>query len=130
MKYISCCAALPGIRRGARIGASAGPSSGVLAPPYGPGAGCVGCPPVAARRGAHDVKFTGVRSVCNFSESDVIRGDAAGLWSGTVPFGSSPVHGARLAAHYMAAMGLWRPPGSLGADLIMLCYNCFPDLSK
>ena len=83
-----------GIRRGARIGASAEPPSGVLAPPYGPGAGCVGCPTVAARRWAYDVEFTGVGSVHYFPESDVIRGDAAGLWSGTVPVGGNTFRGA------------------------------------
>ena len=46
---------------------------------------------------------------------------------------------ARRVAHYMAAMGLWRLPGSPGApgplptsscNDCMLCDNCFPDLSK
>ena len=46
---------------------------------------------------------------------------------------------ARRAAHYMAAMGLWHPPGFPGApgplptsscNDCMLCDNCFPDLSK
>ena len=32
----------------------------------------------------------GVGSICDISESDIFRGDAAGLWSGTVPLGSSP----------------------------------------
>ena len=51
----------------------------------------------------------------------------------------APSPRARRAAHYMAAMGLWRPPGGLGApgplptsscNDCMLCDNCFPDLSK
>ena len=40
--------AFPGIRRGSRIGASPEPPSGVLATPYGPGGGCVGCPTATA----------------------------------------------------------------------------------
>ena len=45
----------------------------------------------------------------------------------------------RRAAHYMAAMGLWRPPGSQGApgplptsscNACMMCADCFPDLRK
>ena len=40
--------ALPGVRRGARIGTSAEPPSGVLASSYETCGGCVGCPPVAA----------------------------------------------------------------------------------
>ena len=45
----------------------------------------------------------------------------------------------RRAAHYMAAMGLWRPPGSQGTpgplptsacNACMMCANCFPDLQK
>ena len=51
----------------------------------------------------------------------------------------APSPRARRAAHYMAAMGLWRPPGSPGAprpmptsssNECMLCGNCFLDLSK
>ena len=45
----------------------------------------------------------------------------------------------RRAAHYMAAMSLWRPPGSQGAPVplptsscnaCMMCADCFPDLRK
>ena len=45
----------------------------------------------------------------------------------------------RRAAHYMAAMGLWRPPGSQGApgplptsscNACMMCADCFLDLRK
>ena len=51
----------------------------------------------------------------------------------------APSPRAQRAAHYMAAMGLWRPHGSQGApgplltsscNDCMLCDNCFPDLSK
>ena len=35
----------------------------------------------------HDVQIAGVRPVCNFVESDVIRGDAVGIWPGTVSVG-------------------------------------------
>ena len=51
----------------------------------------------------------------------------------------APSPRARRAAHYMTAMGLWRPPGGTGApgplptsscNDGMLCDNCFPDLSK
>ena len=45
----------------------------------------------------------------------------------------------RRAANYMAAMGVWRPPGSQGAlgplptsscNACMMCADCFPDLRK
>ena len=45
----------------------------------------------------------------------------------------------RRAAHYIAAMGLWRPPGTQGApgplltsscNACMMCADCFPDLRK
>ena len=45
----------------------------------------------------------------------------------------------RRAAHYMAAMGLWHPPGFKGApgplpisscNACMMCADCFPDLRK
>ena len=51
----------------------------------------------------------------------------------------APSPRARRAAHYMAAMGLWRLHGSQGApgplatsscNDCMLCDNCFPDLCK
>ena len=51
----------------------------------------------------------------------------------------TPSPRARQAAHYMAAMGLWRPYGSQGApgplptsscNDCILCDNCFPDLRK
>ena len=51
----------------------------------------------------------------------------------------APSHRVRRAAHYMAAMGLWRPPctqGILGplpsssCNACMTCSDCFPDLPK
>ena len=51
----------------------------------------------------------------------------------------APSPRARRAAHYMAAMGLWRPQGSQDApgpmltssrNDCMLCNNCLPDLRK
>ena len=50
----------------------------------------------------------------------------------------SPAPCIRRAAYLMAAMGLWRPPGGLGAPgpvsisscgYCMSCSACFPDLS-
>ena len=49
----------------------------------------------------------------------------------------APSHRVRWAAHYMAAMGLWRPsctqgiPGPLpysSCNACMTCSDCFPDL--
>ena len=74
----------------------------------------------------------------------MFRGDAAGLWSGTVPLGSSPgcvtvSICVRRAAHYMTAMRLWRPTGGPGApgplpisscNNCVLCQDCFPKLDK
>ena len=51
----------------------------------------------------------------------------------------SPVPRAHRAAHYMSAMGLWRPPGGPGipgplpvssCNDCMKCYTCFPGLSS
>ena len=51
----------------------------------------------------------------------------------------SPLPRVRRAAHYMAAMGLWRPPGGPGApepiptsscNNCMQCANCFPTMDK
>ena len=48
-------------------------------------------------------------------------------------------HRVRRAAHYMAAMGLWRPPSTQGihgplpsssCNACMLCSDCFPDLPQ
>ena len=48
-------------------------------------------------------------------------------------------HQVRRAAHYMAAMGLWRPPSTPGVpgplsssscNACMMCSDCFPDLPK
>ena len=48
-------------------------------------------------------------------------------------------HRVRRAAHYMAAMGLWRPPCTQGIpgpsssslyNACMTCSDCFPDLTK
>ena len=48
-----------------------------------------------------------------------------------------PSYRVRRAAHYMAAMGLWRPPSSQGVrgplpsatcNACMSCSDCFPDL--
>ena len=50
-----------------------------------------------------------------------------------------PSHHVRQAAHYMVAMGLWRPPGTPGVpgplpssscNECMMCADCFPDLPK
>ena len=49
----------------------------------------------------------------------------------------APTHRVRRAAHYMAAMGLWRPPYTPGVpgpipssscNACMMCSDCFPDL--
>ena len=49
----------------------------------------------------------------------------------------APSHRVRRAAHYMSAMGLWRPPITQGApgplltsscNACMMCSDCFPDL--
>ena len=51
----------------------------------------------------------------------------------------APSHRVRRAAHYMAAMGLWRPPCTQGipgplpsssCNACMTCSDCFPDLPK
>ena len=51
----------------------------------------------------------------------------------------APSHRVRRAAHYMAAMGLWRPPctpeipgplPSSSCNACMTCSDCFPDLPK
>ena len=51
----------------------------------------------------------------------------------------APTHRVRRAAHYMAAMGLWRPPSTQGihgplpwssCNACMSCADCFPDLPK
>ena len=51
----------------------------------------------------------------------------------------APSHRVRRAAHYMSAMGLWRPPGTQGApgplptsscNACKMCSDCFPDLPK
>ena len=51
----------------------------------------------------------------------------------------APSHRVRRAAHYMAAMGLWRPPSTHGVlgplpssscNDCMMCSDCFPDLPK
>ena len=47
-----------------------------------------------------------------------------------------PSHRVRRAAHYMAAMGLWRPPSTQGilssssCNVCMSCADCFPDLPE
>ena len=50
-----------------------------------------------------------------------------------------PSHRVRRAAHYMAAMGLWRTPSTPGVpgplpssscNACMMCSDCFPDLPK
>ena len=51
----------------------------------------------------------------------------------------APSHRVRRAAHYMAVMGLWRPPSTQGVpgalpssscNACMMCSDCFPDLPK
>ena len=51
----------------------------------------------------------------------------------------APSHRVRRVAHYMAAMGLWRPPCTQGmpgplpsssCNSCMTCSDCFPDLPK
>ena len=51
----------------------------------------------------------------------------------------APTHRVRWAAHYMAAMGLWRPPSTQGiqgplpsssCNDCMSCSDCFPDLPQ
>ena len=51
----------------------------------------------------------------------------------------APSHRVWWAAHYMSAMGLWRPPGTQGApgplptsscNACMMCSDSFPDLPK
>ena len=46
----------------------------------------------------------------------------------------APSHRVRRAAHYMAAMGLWRPPctplPSSSCNACMTCSDCFPDLPR
>ena len=51
----------------------------------------------------------------------------------------APTHRVRRAAHYMATMGLWRPPSTPGVpglipsspcNACMMCADCFPDLPK
>ena len=51
----------------------------------------------------------------------------------------APVHSVRWAAHYMAAMRLWRPPSIQGihdpmssssCNACMSCADCFPDLPQ
>ena len=51
----------------------------------------------------------------------------------------APTHRVRRAAHYMAAMGLWRPPSMQGiqgplpsssCNACMSCSDCFPDLPQ
>ena len=51
----------------------------------------------------------------------------------------TPSHLVRQAAHYMAAMGLWRPPSSPGVpgplpssscNACMSCSDCFPNIPE
>ena len=51
----------------------------------------------------------------------------------------APSHRVRRAAHYMAAMGLWRPPSAQGihgplpsssCNQCLSCADCFPDLPQ
>ena len=51
----------------------------------------------------------------------------------------APTHHIQQTAHYMAAMGLWRPPSTPGVpgpipssscNACMMCSDCFPDLPK
>ena len=72
---------------------------------------------ITARRWSHHVEFAGARPVCYIAESDVIRGDAIGIWPGTIPVGGDPVCGAisTCPAGSPLLMGLWCPPGSQGA---------------
>ena len=51
----------------------------------------------------------------------------------------APSHRVQRAAHYMAAMGLWRPPCTQGipvplpsstCNTCMTCSDCVPDLPK
>ena len=51
----------------------------------------------------------------------------------------APTHRVRRVAHYVAAMGLWRPPSTPGVlgpipssscNACMMCCDCFPDLPK
>ena len=51
----------------------------------------------------------------------------------------APSHRVRRVAHYMAAMGLWRPPSTQGipgplpsssCNACMMCSDCFPDLPE
>ena len=74
----------------------------------------------------------------NRTSSEVMR-----VVFGQAPFPADAMHQVvpsyrvRRAAHYMAAMGLWRPPSSQGGrgplpsatcNACMSCSDCFPDL--
>ena len=74
----------------------------------------------------------------NWTSSEVMR-----VAFGRAPFLADamqqvvPSYRVRQAAHYMAAMGLWRPPSSQGVrgplpsatcNACMSCSDCFPDL--
>ena len=59
----------------------------------------------------------------------------AGLIMSNCRFSANSWHRVRRAAHYMSAMGLWRPPGTQGApgplptsscNSCMMCSDCFP----
>ena len=77
----------------------------------------------AALQLQHDVglilsNLHGSRPICDVTEQDVVRSDAGVHRSRTVPDGGlqsvAPSHRVRWAAHYMAAMGLWRLPSTPG----------------
>ena len=67
--------------------------------------------PVTTRRRIDDVQPTGVRKICHIAESDIIRSNAPGIWSGTVSFGSLHVPAGQLTT--------WRRWGCGVRDLVM-----------
>ena len=105
----------------------------VLGTSHGKREDTLGRSTATARRWADTIERTGSPAACNGTESNVIRRDAGRQRS------AMPSYRVHRAAHYMMAMGLWRPPttsdirGPLPlatCNACMSCSYCFPDVSQ
>ena len=109
------------------VGSPAQPHTGLLVDPR---PGYLGSSSVAARPWPHHVEFTGVGTVCDVTESDVIRSHVFGVWARTIPVGGNPVRvsscsaGGSLHGSYGFVASTWFPGCSWTSA------DCFPDLRK
>ena len=117
------------------------PESGVLATSHGMREDAFGCAAAPTRRGPDFVEHSGPPAVRDIPKPDVLGGHVAfdrELFPSDAVQNVAPAHRVRRAAHYMAGMGLWRPPSMQGihgplsssCNAYMSCTDCFPDLPQ